>query len=173
VSTLPSPAYRGAGAGAQRNSRRRGTLSATVLRLRVAAHDDSLDSALARGADPASRPQLAMRAAQLELPRHRRVLARTLRRFVDEASGSRPPARAAAVAISRGQILAHASDVLALADRLEGPQPAHAMGIAIAQRLVTDALESPLYGGGEPHRISRLCQQAVANMEDPSRHSFK
>jgi hypothetical protein len=70
--------------------------------------------------------------------------------------------------IARKQILAHADDVLALADRLDSPQPAHATGIAIAQRLITDALESPLYVTSEPDALSRVSRRAVAEMDDPA-----
>ena len=167
MSTHPSPAYRVARTLASRRRRRRSVLSATVLRLRVAVRHDSLDSALARGADPASRPQLAMRAAQLERPRHRRTLARTLRRVVDEATGPRPAARSTAVVIARKQILAHASDVLELAVRLDCPHPADPTGIAIAQRLMTDAVESPLYVEEERSTLNDVCRQAVMQMGDP------
>jgi hypothetical protein len=167
VSTLSSRAYRDVRTFAPRRPRKRSVLSLTVLRLRVALHHDSLDSALARGADPASRPQLAMRAGQLERPRHRRTLARTLRRVVDEATGPRPAARPTAVVIARNQILAHADDVLELAVRLHCPHPAHPTGIAIAQRRVTDAVESPLYVEQERSALTHVCRQAVTQMGDP------
>lgn len=170
MSTLRSPAYGDAGGAlAPRRSRKRGLPSTTILRLRVAAHHAALDSELARGSDPAGRPELAMRAAQLQRPRHRRVLARTLRRVVDEAIGPRPPIRATAVVIARAQVLAAADDVLALADRLDGTQPAHVTGLAIAQRLITDALESPLYVPSQPDTLSRLARQAVAKIDEPAR----
>ena len=84
--------YRDAHAFAPRRPRKRRAVSATILRLRVALRHDLLDSTLARGADPASQPALAVRATQLERPRHRRALARTLRRVVDEATAPRPAA---------------------------------------------------------------------------------
>jgi len=142
-------------------------LSAKILRLRVGVLHDSLDSALARGADPASRPALAVRATQLERPRHRRTLARTLRRVVNEATGPRPAARATAVVIARKQILAHADDVLQLAVRLDCPFPADPAGIAIAQLLVTDAVASPLYVGAGRSALDHVCRQAVLQMGDP------
>jgi hypothetical protein len=145
---------------------KRSVLSATVLRLCVGARHDSLDIALARGADPASRPQRTMRAAQLERPRHRRTLARTLRRVVGEATGP-PPARPTPVILARKQILAHATDVLELAERLACPHPADARGIAIAERLVTDAVGSPLYVEEERSALNRVCRQAIMHMGDP------
>jgi hypothetical protein len=140
------------------------------LRLRVATHHDLLDSLLARGADPTNQPALAMRAAQLGSRRNRRTLARSLRRTVEEARASRPPARATAVVTARAQILAAARDVLALADRLDGSQPAHATGVAIAQRLLTDAVESPLYVEAGRGALGRLSRLAVEIMDGAPRH---
>ena len=166
MSTLTSPAYSDAYALAPPRPRKRSALSVALLRLRVGVHHDSLDDALARGADPAS-PQLAMRAAQLERPRHRRTLARTLRRAVDEATGPRAAARPSAVVIARTQVLAHANDVLELAVRLDCPHPAHPTGIAIAEQLVTDAAESPLYVEEGRFALDDACRQAVMLMGDP------
>jgi len=166
MTTLPSPFYRAARTRAPRRPRRRRLLSVTALRLRVALHRDALDRELARGVDPTGRRQLAMRAAQLEHPRHRSALARTLRRLVDEAQARRPAARAI-VPIARRQIRAHASDVLELAVRLDCPHPADPAGIAVAQLLVTDGLESPLYAADERSALSDVCRQAVLRMGDP------
>ena len=55
------------------------------LRTRVYVHRDDLTHALARGERPTSRPELALRAAQLTSLRNRKGLARTLRRTVDDA----------------------------------------------------------------------------------------
>ena len=167
MSTLTSPVYSDAYTLTRHRPRKRSALSVTLLRLRVGVHHDSLDDALARGADPASQPQLVMRAAQLERPRHRRTLARTLRRVVDEATGPRAAARPTAVVIARKQVLAHANDVLELAVRLDCPHPAHPTGIAIAQQLVTDAIESPLYVEGERFALNHACRRAVMQMGDP------
>ena len=54
--------------------------------------------------------------------------------------------------------------MLALAERLACADPAHAAGIAITRRLVTDGLESPLYTPCEPRTIRRLSRLAVAEM---------
>lgn len=170
MSTLPRSAHGEAGAPATTRLRTRHQRPPTLVRIRVAAHRDALDTTLARGADRASSQELTLRAAQLEHRRHRRALARTLRSFVAEATGPRPPVRATAVIIARPQILAQREDLLALADRLDSPQPAHAAGIAIAERLVTDAMASPLYVSPEPDAITHLARQAVATMDEPAGH---
>ena len=54
--------------------------------------------------------------------------------------------------------------MLALAERLDCPAPAYAAGIAIARRLVTDGLGSPLYVACEPHTLARLARLAVSEI---------
>lgn len=137
----------------------------TSLRLKVAIGRDALDAALAQGADINARPELALRAAQLQHLRHRRTLARTLRRVVAEACGPRPPVRATAVIIARPQIRAQRDDLLALADRLESPQPTRAVGVAIVQRLITDAIRSPLYVESDPRTLQGLARDAGLKMD--------
>ena len=165
MSTVPKPAYGGTAPLAPSRRRAGHLRSATVTRLRAATHRNALDAALAGGSERTRRPELAMRAAQLERPRHRRSLARTLRGFVDEATGPRPPARATAIVISREEIRAQADSLLALAARLDSQQPARAPGVAIAQRLVTDAIASPLYVAGDPKLLGALAHAAIAKMD--------
>jgi hypothetical protein len=162
MATLPIDLPRRAPATPRR--RRRSRLSRLALRLRVAAGHESLDAALARGADPRSRPELALRTAQLERMRHRRALARALRRTVVEATRARP-SQHMPVELAREQIRADAVDLIALADRLAFPQPIDAVaGVAIAQRLITDGLASPLYVTCEPHTVRRLSRRALAEL---------
>jgi len=166
---MTGPTFAGEDPGALAASLTRSVdgLSAVLIRLRVVAARDALDTALARGANPASRPELAIRAAQLVRPRHRRALARTFRGFVAEASRPSAPVRATAVVICRNHIRAQANDLLALASRLDDPRLAYATGIAIAQRLITDVLESPLYVACEAGSLGHLALQAAASMDDP------
>lgn len=170
MSTLSRSASNHAGALAASPCLKTGGWSAILVRVRAAVDRDSLDTALAWGANPTSRPELAIRAAQLVRPRHRRAVARTLRGVVAEASGPPPPVRATAVLICRKQIRATAADLLALADRVDSPRLAYATGIAIAQRLITDALASPLYVASDAGSLARLAEQAVASMDDPTEH---
>jgi hypothetical protein len=169
---MTGPSFAGEDPGALAASLTRSVdgLSAVLMCLRVVGSRDALDTALARGADPASRPELAIRAAQLARPRHRRALARTLRGFVAEASRPSPPVRSAAVVICRHQIRAQAGDVLALAGRLDNPRLAYAAGIAVAQRLITDVVESPLYVACDDGRLGHLTLRAATSMDDPEGH---
>jgi hypothetical protein len=136
-----------------------------AVALCVATHHEALDAELALGVDPHNRPELALRADQLERMRHRRCLAHTLRRVVAEATGPPALARAQAVRIQRSQVRVDAAELIALADRLVFPQPASSVaGIAIAQRLITDGLTSPLYHGCEPHTLRHLARRALAEL---------
>jgi len=131
----------------------------------VAIRHSELDAALARGADPRGRAELALRAVQLERMRHRRVLARTLRRVVAEAHAAPSVGRPQPIALQRAAVRADAADLLALAERLAFPQPpASVAGVAIAQRLVTDGLTSPLYAACEPHTLRRLTRHALSEI---------
>jgi hypothetical protein len=145
-------------------------LSAILVRFRAVVACDALDTALAQGADPACRPELAIRAAQLVRPRHRRALARTFRGLVSEAGRPPVPIRSTAVVICRHQIRAQAADLLALADRLDNPRLTYASGIAIAQRLITDVVESPVHVACDAGRLGHLARRAVAAMDDPTVH---
>jgi hypothetical protein len=135
------------------------------LFLRVIAQRDDLDTSLALGVGRHNRPELAARATQLERPRHRRALARTLRRIVDDACGPPAPFRAVAIALHRRQIRAGAAELLAAADRIGSREPADASGIAIAEWLVTNVLESPLYVDSDDEAVARLCRRAIARMD--------
>jgi hypothetical protein len=150
--------------------RRRDGLSAIFLRIRVVVACDALDTALAQGADPARRPELAIRAAQLVRPGIAVRLPGHFRGVVAEASRPPIPIRSTAVVICRHQIRAQADDLLALADRLDSPRLAYATGIAIAQRLITDAVASPLHVARDAGTLGHLAQRAVAGMDDPTVH---
>jgi hypothetical protein len=136
-----------------------------ALRLRVLAERAELDTALALGVDPRNRPELALRAAQLERPRHRRALARTMRRIVRDASSRTVPNCALTIPLQRDQIRAGARDLLAAADRIASRQPADASGIAIAQWLITNLFESPLYVASDTEAVSRLSRRAITRMD--------
>jgi len=162
VTTFPLIAYPTTSPAMRRRPR---ALRRLAVRLRVATHHETLDVELALGADPRGRRDLALRADQLERMRHRRSLARTLRRIVAEAACPPSVARAHPVPIHRSQVRTDAADLIALADRLVFPQPASSVaGIAIAQRLVTDGLTSPLYNACEPHTLRRLARHALAEL---------
>ena len=113
------------------------------LRLSVALRRHGLDHELARGVDPRLSPALELRAAQLIEDRKRRRIARSLRSAVCEAESPRAPF-GSAVPIRRDTTATVRSAMLGLADRLEGPLPVSAEGVARALALLTDGT-GPLY----------------------------
>jgi hypothetical protein len=146
------------------------------LRARVHAmlRRGELTRALAEGADPTASDELALRAGQLTSTRNRRTLARAMRRTIDEAH--RPPlARARAVIIRRGAVLEAEDAIKTMIARLSSGQPVRAQGMAMAERILTNADASPLYNPAEPAALQREITAATAAMERADRsqsHEF-
>ena len=142
---------------------RAGRSHSLLVRTRVGIHRGDLTRALAEGTDPTSRPELALRAAQLTGKRSRRTLARTLRRTIAEAH---QPAmtRARVVIIRRGEVLNAELAITAMIERLESPEPVRPEGMALTERLLTNADHSPLYNPAEPGTLRQLVLAATAVM---------
>ncbi len=143
-------------------------------RLRATLRRSELTRALAEGADPTASDELALRAGQLTSARSRRVLARALRRTIDEAH--RPPlARSRVVIIRRGAVLEAEDAIGTMIARLSSEQPVRAQGMALAERIITNADGSPLYNPAEPGALQRQITVATAAMEPADRsqsHEF-
>lgn len=112
-------------------------------RLRVLLHRGALDRELAEGADADIREDLALRAAQLTAPGHRRTLADSLDEAVAIAEGQGPRITSSPPLASRDVRAARAA-LLSLSRELREPGAVRAQGVAIAQRLLTDGT-GPLY----------------------------
>jgi hypothetical protein len=142
-------------------------------RLRAVVSRRALTRELSGGADPASSPELSRRAAQLTSSRTRKQLARTLRRTIGEAHH---PAltRSRVVIIRRAAVLDAEGALNVMIDRLGSSEPVRAEGMAIAERILTDADSSPLYNPAEPGALRHLVRVATAAMgtRDPSTHDF-
>jgi hypothetical protein len=115
------------------------------LRLRTLTRRARLDAALAEGVDPGADPLLALRAEQLTSHAVREAIARTIHNLIDAAEepwhGSRPP-------LQRDDVLAAREELLAVARRLEGPEPMSPQTVALASQLVWDCA-SPVYAAGD------------------------
>lgn len=121
----------------------------------------SLDRALIAGADPAATEQLAARAARLTSTSMRREVARGLERVAAGRRGALPRrwqvlpfARAAA---------ANATELHALAERLRGPGPLYAPGIAMLSGLLTDGA-GPAYTDRRGDVLARWLRDARVAM---------
>jgi hypothetical protein len=139
-------------------------LGSLSLRTRVALHRHRLTRALAKGAEPTARPELAVRAAQLTSERNRRDLARILRRVISEAHQPQMNPFQAAL-IRRRAVLEAQGAIGAMVDRLDGSRPVCAEGMAIAEQIITNAECSPLYNPSEPNTLRRQILVATAALE--------
>jgi hypothetical protein len=115
-----------------------------ALRLRVLWKTPQLDAALADGADPGARDELALRAKQLTDPKHRAGIARGIDRLLDLSergegmpSINRLPFQAKRVEANRPQLME-------VADRIEEEDSPPVKAVAMATLLVEDGL-GPMY----------------------------
>jgi hypothetical protein len=113
-----------------------------VAAVRTQLHAHRLDAALAAGADPASDPELALRARQLTSSRFRARLAAGLDRAVSDEGFALSAAVRSPAVIAR----AVAPAVTALAGQLRGAGDVRPEGVAQALLLLTDGT-SVLYRG--------------------------
>jgi hypothetical protein len=124
---------------------------------------------LAAGADPLARPELAPRAAQLISRRERTIMARSLRRTLQDAHASRLTLGGPAL-IRRGAVR-HSEDVItAVVKRLDGPHPVSPRGMAQIRRLITNADNSPLYNNTAPGALRQAMSTVLCALE-PDRGS--
>lgn len=136
--------------------------AALGLRLSVCLRRGKLDRLIADGRPCESRAALALRASQLVDPHTRRQVARSLRGIVEYADCAGYGWLITAVVIERAAVRSGREAILGLAERLEGPGPVSARGVARVQVLLTDGLESPLFN---PH-CGRTVVQAVWEAAD-------
>ena len=106
----------------------------------------SLDRELIAGADPASCPQLAARAARLASTRERTHLAEGVERLLTAAQGP----RRRSWAVSRHEPrLANAAELSDLAALLRSNTPLYAQGLAVVHHLLTDGTGPAYFGSAE------------------------
>lgn len=134
------------------------------LRFRTARRRAELTRELADGTNPSTRPELAFRAAQLTSDRNRKTIARSLRRTISEAH--KPPmTRSRMVLIQRAAVIDAESAINAMVERLCGPEPVQPQGMALADRILTNADGSPLYNASEPGTLHDEMRGAAAALE--------
>jgi hypothetical protein len=138
--------------------------SSIALRVRVAVRRARLTQRLSEGADPSSSPELALRARQLVSDRERKILARTLKRTLEEARRPRLTGFSATV-IRRGSVIEAVDPIQIMIDRLRDDRPVAAEGMALIERMITDGTWSPLYNTTVPGALRRLTVLATAALE--------
>ena len=118
-----------------------GTRPSLAVRMRARWRRNRLDEQLAHGADPATSPELELRAAQLRSRGERSRIANALVEILGDARKGAPVT--IKVRPQRAQIRATADDLLELVGRLRDDQPVSVRGAARAARLLSDPA-SPL-----------------------------
>ena len=147
-----------------------GRASSLQVRVRTAVHRVKLTQALAEGADPRSSDELALRARQLTRPRQRKTIASGLRAVTADAYNP-PRTRARVALVDRHAVLDAEPLIAEMIKRLVGPEPVEAEGMAMIERLLTNADgHSPLYNASEPGTLRRTILVAIAALDrQPSR----
>jgi hypothetical protein len=137
-----------------------GTRPSPAIRMRARWRRNSLDEQLAHGADPATSPELDLRAAQLRSRRERSRIANALVEIVGDARRGEPVT--IKVRPQRAHIRAAADDLLELVERLRDDQPVGVRGAAMAARLLSDSA-SPLrrHGGQDLQHAIRAGRFAL------------
>ena len=141
------------------------------IHFRTAVHRATLTRALAEGADPTGHDELALRARQLTSERTRGMLARTLRRSIADASRS-ARTRSAVPIIDRRAVIDAEAAIAEMIERLRAPRPVQAQGMALLERIITNADgSSPLYNSSQPGALLRTIISATAALDAQPAHS--
>lgn len=132
-------------------------------RLRVRLSHDSLDAQLAAGIDSGSDDALALRAAQLCSARHRRRLASWVERLARESESDYAPGLSSALPLAREQVGDAHDSLLQVAEVLRDSEPVRPRGVAMVQRLLTDA-GSVLYTDTAPGAVELQVRAALEGL---------
>ncbi len=135
------------------------------LWLRTSVNRAKLTRALAEGADPGASDELALRARQLTSERHRKTLARSLRRSIVEAHR---PARTRGVVsiIDRRAVLDAEPAIAEVIERLLTRRPVRAAGMAMVERILTNADRSPLYNPSDRGALRQTIRVATIALDE-------
>ena len=131
----------------------------------------SLDESLAAGSAPESARLLAVRARDIvSLPRRRATAAnwerllRVARRSAGAPPVPRSGARAAAIPVCAGQIVAAEPAIRELVSSLSVPLPVPARGVAMARVLLTDAA-GPVYNCRSRVSLGAALDAAIVHLD--------
>ena len=143
-----------------------GAVRRRLARVRACARSAQLDAALAQGADPWSSGPLMVRAERLGSLSERRNIAAGLRSLVELAEYQRSGSRY--LVVRHRSVLEDRETLVALADRLDHPQPVEVAVVAQLRALVSDSA-SPVYeGGADPARIAEVTADCLERLAPPA-----
>jgi hypothetical protein len=124
------------------------------LRITVLLSRRRLDHRIARGCSRDLSARLSLRASQITHPSARRRLARDLRGAVEYADRVGTRRVVSPISVEPTAVRSARAAILGLAELLEGPTHVSPRGVVLAQELLTDRLNSPLF--------ARYCERSVA-----------
>lgn len=137
------------------------------VRLRVRWKRRELDEALARGANPVTTEELALRAEQLSEPATRARLAAWYENLFRLAAGGSGPGATTAMVVApfdAHRVATNQPVLAALAETLRGPGPHDVRGLAMASNLLEDA-KGPLYARTRVDELEPAVRRAIAALE--------
>jgi hypothetical protein len=161
--TIATPPHAGLFRPGHEN-RRSKTSPSPALRLRVWVRRFALTQRLSEGADPASSPDLELRARQLVGDRERATLARTLQRTLNEIRDPRMTL-VGGTPLRRREVLVAEKPIRRMIERLRDGRPVAPEGMALIERIITDGEWSPLYNSTVPGALRRLTVLATAALD--------
>jgi hypothetical protein len=133
-------------------------------RLAARVRSPRLDPQLAAGIPAWQSPSHAARALQLTSERHRRALARSLERLLEDTERTPTPFRGAVILPCREQVRDALPLILALAARLRDPAPVEVRGIAQLHTLLSDGA-GPCYRRIRPGALTVALQAVSGHIE--------
>jgi hypothetical protein len=75
--------------------------------------------------------------------------------------------------IDRGAVLDGEAAIAEMIERLLAPRPVQARGMALLERIVTNADGSPLYNPSPPGTLRRMIRRAAAALDAQPAHSHE
>jgi hypothetical protein len=142
------------------------------LRIHTRLRRNRLDDELASGLDPASTPELSLRAAQLQSPAVRSRLANAIVEVLGRAHEPNLGRFTRAGHRQQAVVRQHAENLRALVTRLRDGHPIDVQGAAMTARLVNDRT-SPLYrDGGDSLGSAVLSMRLALDRSAPSRQDL-
>ena len=135
-----------------------------ALRLRVRWKAPQLDAALADGADPGAREELALRAKQLTDPTHRARIARSIDRLLDLAERGQGMPSINRLPFQASRVEANRPQLMEVADRLEEEDSPPVQAVAMATLLVEDGL-GPLYVQEHRDRLGPAVRSVLSTFQ--------
>jgi hypothetical protein len=127
----------------------------------------SVDEILLRQEPIHLSPILVWRAGQLCSLESREQIAASLRRI---ARSAHPSHLAGASPLNRVAIRAHASEIDAVIDRLDGPEPVGVRGVLLARRLLDDPA-GPLYGNAASDELGAALRRIRSSLREAEQGS--